>query len=102
MTRDEQRAALIEAIEKALDDRLSNYIPEWRSTDAAEEKSLIVATAEQFLNALHDIARVNPIEATEEMLDAGLMEYRLTHTLSKTWRGMSTIGDLTNAPEGET
>ncbi len=58
-------------------------------------------------DALHGLARVVPVEATEEMIDGELdRRDRLTYgiglderSVSNAWRAMTAAGDLTNPPE---
>ena len=84
VTRDEARAKCLEAMETA-----------WIKSGANNLK-VADAMAAAF-DALNGIARVDPIEATEEMIDAGLYYAQLVEI----WRAMSAAGDLTNGPENK-
>lgn len=84
--RDEQRKACIEAIERAAAANAAGTSREW-------------ATA--ILDALNGLARVCPIEATNEMLQAGArilgQESGWSDSMS-CWNAMTATGDLTNPP----
>jgi hypothetical protein len=82
MTRDEYRARCIEAIA---------YGQKW---EEVVEKDVYRCHAAKILDSLHGIARVVPIEATEEMSISGI-----DAAPGQTWRAMSAAGDLTNPPE---
>jgi hypothetical protein len=84
MTRDEHRAKCIEAILHAL----------FHST----ELRTMEETATAALDALHGIARVVSIEATEEML-AVRTAWEAESDARDTWRNMSPAGDITKPPE---
>jgi hypothetical protein len=81
MTRDD-RAKCIEAMVEA-GPRASTYL-NW--------KKIMTAA----FDSLHGIASVNPIEATDEMLNA----WHQHDNPCSAWRAMSAAGDLTNPPEG--
>jgi hypothetical protein len=92
MTPAEDRAQCIEAMaleELRYEHGLVTFSPQ--TIAIAKEK------AAHILDSLHGIARVNPIEATEEMVDAafhcGSAEYE------DIFRAMAARGDLTNPPE---
>jgi hypothetical protein len=51
-------------------------------------------------DSLHGIARVVPVEATEEMLEERRDVYT-EYDARGIWRDMSAVGDLTNPPEGK-
>jgi hypothetical protein len=52
------------------------------------------------LDSLHGIARVDPIEATEEMIAAGSdAEGYSEGDIHGIWKAMAAAGDLTNPPE---
>lgn len=93
MTRDEQRDECIDAMAKA-ECALSGEI--WEDTDEAARDDYRM-NAQPLFDSLHDIVRVNPIEATEEML----MHARINSNTSpeNLYRVMSAVGDLTNQPE---
>jgi hypothetical protein len=80
MTSEDHRKACIEAIKHAIG---------WTAEPGASFMAAIV----------HGIARVNPIEATRDMMGAGQSAEEGGQTLSRIYLAMSTIGDLTNPPE---
>jgi hypothetical protein len=90
VTHDEHRAKCIEAMELAYADRVTKG--NWQFRD------LMIAV----FDALHNVARVNPIEATNKMVEAGSEkcgpEYGWIGSIS-IWNAMSAAGDLTNPPE---
>jgi hypothetical protein len=91
MTRDEHRAKCIEAMARTLCDR-NEPGPEWQD---------YVPDATAALDALRGLARIVPIEATEEMIDAAYLRGIHDHFAEEreAWRAMSAAGDLTNTPE---
>ena len=97
MTRDEQRNACLEAMKEA-----------WITAGANNLKAYDAMAAA--FDALHGIAFVCPIEATEEMMNAGIMyldsiSLRDSFPLPATFRwvffltAISEAGNLTNATE---
>ena len=85
-SRDEARAKCIEVIGTAL--------------IATEDSGDVLVEAAAAFDALHGLARVVPVEATEKMVAAvayGTKEY-LRH-VEAMFETMSTAGDLTNPPE---
>jgi hypothetical protein len=88
MTRDEHRAKCIEAMAAEISSVCA--WPDNRSVEAAIRA----------FDSLHGIARVDPIEATEEMMTAGRVRTGIgdRHII---WTAMSAAGDLTNPPEGK-
>jgi hypothetical protein len=97
MTRDERRAKCIETTADALHDMTDdNPFP--------RRAELKIATF--ILDSLHGIARINPVEATEEMYAAGWNEGGTDYNMSEgdlrlLFEAMSAAGDLTNPPEGK-
>lgn len=90
MTRDEQRAACFKAMKVAF------INPEWPGIPHLSNDEIFTIRISSAFDSLHGLARVNPIEATEEMLFAarnyfadGLGAYE----------AISAAGDLTNPPE---
>jgi hypothetical protein len=87
--RDEARAKCIEAMVQAYILRLKEY-----------PLSSIFEGFTAAFDSLHGIARVNPIEATEEMMAAiNLNIIRGMSANEATYYDMSAAGDLTNPPE---
>jgi hypothetical protein len=85
--RDEHRAKCFEAMECA-----------WPASVRVPPREALIAA----FDALHGIARVNPIEATEEMVKAGrFADTNEGYYFSELWRAMSITGDLTDPPEGK-
>lgn len=119
MTRDEHRAKCIEANSLAL---ARNMFPE-RNLQSLDElgprlKECYLAAGQEGIDALHGVASVNPIEATEEMIEAGAAgmygngwngsEGKMPgEKMKDVWRKyvraaygpMFSCGDLTNPPE---
>lgn len=101
MTRHKQRIrnACIEAMARAYygdDDQWARIPEHW------QEKEL--AKAGRVFDALHDLATVHPVEATEEIIAAGNDEGGSDYGMSEEdlrllWRAMSAAGDLTNPQE---
>jgi hypothetical protein len=94
MTLDEQRAKCIEAIKICHQTYEIGYFSDFH--------------AARILDSLHGIARVDPIEATEEMLKAYCGALNIGghgHVFPEKikaaarWSAMSAAGDLTNPPE---
>jgi len=77
-TLDEQRAKCIEAI--------------------AEAATISVRRAAAAFYAINGLAWVEPIEATEEMIDAAEIDC-VAGDVADIYRTMAAIGDLTNEPE---
>lgn len=99
MTREEHRAKCIEAMAFAWLKRRGYkppYIPAWMVRQTIEEQTIA-------FDSLHGIVRVNPVEATGEMIEAGRaanLEVNPTEGLyQRVFRAMSSRGDLTNQPE---
>ena len=86
MTRDEHRAKCIEAMREA-------YGKAWSQSKTKKFSWQSGLTAA--FDALHGVAFIDPIEATEDMVLAGLSKF----TVRQRWRAMSARGDLTNPPE---
>lgn len=89
MTRDEYRKACIEAMEEAFYVRSSG--------EPASVYDCMVAA----FDALHGVARVNQIEATEEMintLDDSWFDVPICD-IGEVFEILSATGDLTNPPE---
>jgi hypothetical protein len=93
MTRDEARAKCIEAMVEGGNKLRRGHGPSWETMAAA-------------FDALHGIARVDPVEATEKMITAARAarqahkDMSMPELLDDTlWRAMSAAGDLTNGPE---
>ena len=82
MTRDQYRYECIQAMVNAGNKFRRGHGPTWDLMTAA-------------FDALHDIARVVPVEAMEEMIKA---EYSREGQI-RAWDFMSAKGDLTNPPE---
>lgn len=97
MTRDEQRAAIIKAM--AIAAYATEYDSEsypWGNQSEYTRETLITAQTAAF-DAQHDLARVNPIEATEEMVSAGLRHREISQGwLAETFESMAAAGRLTN------
>ena len=115
MTRDEHRAKCIEAMARSIcwlwfmqdiapsgvswtDDEISEKVDQYWQ-EYTDEATI-------HFDALHDIARVDPIEATGKMIAASDIywqsEFPGFPTMADVegmWRAMSAAGDLTNAPE---
>lgn len=91
MTRDEYRKSCIEAMARALKlDSSSLFLAGenyWKAQATAAFGSLPTAGV-----------RVVPIEATKEMIRAGL---KVRPTVRETWDAMSAAGNLCNPPEGK-
>lgn len=86
----EQRASIIEAIARTLAILYGGNADLWK--DFEEEATAI-------FDAQHGLARVCPIEATEEMIAAARELRYMEPVLNQQWRLMSASGDLTNLPE---
>lgn len=82
MTRDEHRAKCIEAQALA-------YVKRWQ--DGASRADSFAAA----FDALHGLARVTPLEATDEMIDAA----KPICPDIGTYKAMAAAGDLTNPPK---
>lgn len=65
--------------------------------DAIADAMIHEPTAYSILDSLHDVARLCPIGATEEMMKAG-KSVSLSPVCDLIWQAMSAAGDLTNAP----
>ena len=91
MTRNDHRAQCIEAMEEAFYKRSSG-------TPTSVYDCMSAA-----FDSLHGIAVVNPIEATNEMIRAGVViledEPHAYSDAISCWNAMSAAGDLTNLPE---
>jgi exosome complex RNA-binding protein Csl4 len=92
MTRDEHREECFKAIRGVM---------RWDDSPGARRASQII------LDAIHGIARVVPIEQTEEMIDEGadllsglVSEGRESKVAVQIYAAMSAAGDLTNPPFG--
>jgi hypothetical protein len=103
MTSDEHRAACIEAMCKARYES-DCVFAHWE--EESEDFKENYRRKETFaLDSLHDIARVVPVEATEEMHVAAKNTREADKTRGlptpwgKVWRVMSAAGDLTNPQE---
>jgi hypothetical protein len=83
MTRDEHREKCIEVMASAYR-RFDKRLP----------------AMQRAFDSLHGIARVVPIEATEEMRILGHDGYGVDG-MKGAWNEMSAAGDLTNPPEGK-
>jgi hypothetical protein len=99
MTRDEHRAACIKAMAIAWLSKRGypeTDVPDWLMRQTIEEQTAA-------LDALRSAgARVVPIEATEEMIDAAYLPESPRRGASREiWDAMSAAGDLTNPPEGK-
>lgn len=92
MTRDEYRGIIIAAMKKGA--RAAGHT----GLDGDIGTELFTAA----FDALHGIAFVDPVEATEEMLDA-VYDYNAPECspCGEDWRIMASRGDLTNPPEGK-
>lgn len=90
MTRDEHRAACIAKM--------------W-FTMASQPAADYEFAATIAFDSLHDIALVNPVEATEAMIEVGhgnnyqASKYFSAKGVANLWRRMSVAGRLTNPPE---
>jgi hypothetical protein len=94
MTRDDARAKCIEAM--ALAELHHEYgLVTFSPVQILEAEARATAA----FDSLHGIARVNPIEATEEMMMACSEATGLMPMWANSWRAMSAVGDLTNQPE---
>lgn len=89
-SRNEQRAKCIEAMAVA-DCELSGELWNELSEAAREDYRM---NARPLFDSLHGLARVNPIEATKEMVDPKVE----SEGQRRTWRYMSAAGDITNPP----
>ena len=99
MTRGEHRATCIEAMRAA-------YRTELNSDGRAEERQGGLRAMTAAFDSLHGIAFVDPIEATEEMIEEGadmmsglVSEGREGRAAVKIFAAMAARGDLTNTPE---
>jgi hypothetical protein len=93
MTRDQQRNACFEKMAVARADGL------WIAFTKEQRRSFIEDEKRVF-DSLHGIARVNPVEATDEMLlAASEFDENSQQVCCAIWRAMSTKGRLTNPPE---
>ena len=91
MTRDEHRAKCIITVAMNLAIIYGGHADRWKDF---EEEAIII------LDSLHGIARVNPIEATEEMVSiAGGISHNTIDEDKEMWRAMAARADLTNPPE---
>ncbi len=91
MTLDEHRAKCIEAmcrVRVKQSDPSLNMI--WQ--DFFEEMMTI-------FDSLHGIARVVPVEATDEMIEELCSTGLYDDEANQLWRAASRVGDLTNPPE---
>lgn len=91
MTRDEHRAKCIEAMIEA-GPQASSYL-NWKKIMTAAFDAIRTADA-----------RVDPVEATEEMIEAGELAAGAKwsgHPVVFIFSAMSAAGDLTNPPEGK-
>lgn len=102
MTRDEHRDECILTIARAYhaqdcgdDPTAWDYRHVAWEDEPPDYQKWVIALATQLLDSLRGVARVNPIEATEEMIEAG---YNAFFTPDK-WKAMSARGDLTNPPD---
>jgi hypothetical protein len=90
MTRDEHRAKYIEAIADELE-------PDWRRLQKIDwaHGIVVLRKAARIFDSLHGIARVVPVEATQEM------ELKTSMDISgrRNFDIMSAAGDLTNDPD---
>jgi hypothetical protein len=100
MTRDEHRNACIEASATALAlarGYVFSQMPDWYKERTREE----AAAAFDALPSAS--AGVHPIQATEEMIEAGraanLEKNPADGLYERIWRAMSTVGRLTNPPD---
>lgn len=90
MTRDEHRAKCIEAIRAAFE----------AANDDQQRFPLLDDCWAAAFDALPSAgARVDPVEATEEMMKAA--RDARPSTIWYMWLAMSAAGDLTNPPEGK-
>lgn len=90
--RDDKRTECIEALRGAVNKEKRGNGMSWE-------------TAEVAFDSLRGLARVVPIEATEEMIVSGKQEYESDEIYSResivksVFQAMSSAGDLTNPPE---
>lgn len=107
-TRARQRAAIIEAMARKHFHVIGmqwrarikpGEISFWDSLPFVEQQIYLDAMAVAF-DAQYGLARVCPIEATEEMIEASYIcdDCRKPRDEKTTWRAMSAAGDLTNPP----
>jgi hypothetical protein len=104
MTRDEYRAKCIEAMaDLALAGKVIYADENPKELLFTRDNWIVIMTAA--FDALRGIARVNPIEATEEMHVAAKERREsdkakgLPTPWGQVWKAMSTTGDLTKTPE---
>jgi hypothetical protein len=97
LTRDEHRAKCIEAMKVSARNGPLQTNGKIAYFSNAELVELFTAA----FDSLHGIVRVDPIEATEEMIDEyALAEWSEDHEdVKSVWRNMSAAGDLTNPLE---
>lgn len=98
MTRDAERAQCIDAMAKAIcksQGRDPDELIEFGTEPYSPLWGNYTLEATSAFDALHGLARVCSVEATEEMLIAGSLQ----STLPGIWHAMTTSGALTNEPE---
>jgi hypothetical protein len=85
-----------------IDAMIEAYVLQLKNNSCSSLRQCMTAA----FDALHGIARVNPIEATEEMCQAaatlGDRAYPGWPGFSGYWDAMAAAGDLTRAPEKKT
>jgi hypothetical protein len=93
MTPADHRAQCIEAM--AAKYRLE-FERIWSGSRPAYAEAILLMTAA--FDALNGIARVNPVEATQEMIEIGYAAYEHHGDLDSAFADMAEHGDLTRPP----